>query len=342
MKTLGVTALLVTASLALAQNEGESTDKSNKSVGVESAFDASREQAAFEDAAPSGIRVEAAQTNKPQPQRGGTSIDLAPKQQSLYVSDRARIKSVVGFDPDIVSVGPIDQNTLALTGRAVGHTEAIITGENGNRQTIAINVTRSTELRKVMSRLYPEVDLELVELQGSVLVRGEAPDKKVSEQIISICEQFYPSVLNHLSIKGTQEPRSDSVSIPHRHNVLDIPTDERIHGELREAMKSGRRFVVLRDNKPVAYCKLYRLTEDPGTGRFFASVMVDQKLIPELVRDKASLGIGIAEANPPESISEQLDELHQDVKRLIQLLEKRQKDASVEFKPNVFQEFRRS
>lgn len=65
----------------------------------------------------------------------------------------------------------------------------------------------AARLQQMLTRLYPEEAIEVVEITNeSVRLSGVATSPQVTTEIESIVEQFYPTVLNHMTVPRANDP----------------------------------------------------------------------------------------------------------------------------------------
>ena len=151
-------------------------------------------------------------------QGAGTSpvhqLRLGENEVSIYekftaiLQHTARIKSVLDFDADVIKVDPVQGHPDQVTvyAMATGVTTVTIIDEFDQFTKVEILVRGDIRhLESYLKRLYPNDAISVEEIKGAVLLSGWVTRPENINEIVSIAEQFYPNVLNHMRIGGVQQ-----------------------------------------------------------------------------------------------------------------------------------------
>ena len=121
---------------------------------------------------------------------------------------KSAIRTVDGFDPEIVAVTTIGDSAYRIRVQALksGVTTMILTDENGQTWEIEILVGGDTRhLQAVINKLFPHAAIEAVDVNGSVVLRGWVTQPEHINEIVDVAERFFPEVLNQMRVGGVQQ-----------------------------------------------------------------------------------------------------------------------------------------
>ena len=122
------------------------------------------------------------------------------------VETSARITRVDGFDPEVVAVTAISASQLRVQAVKSGVTTIVLTDENNETWQIDVLVIGDVRhLQAYIDKLFPHASVNAVELKGAVVLKGWVTEPSHINEIIDIADQFYPDVLNHMKVGGTQQ-----------------------------------------------------------------------------------------------------------------------------------------
>lgn len=128
---------------------------------------------------------------------------------STFIEHSARIRRVMDFDEEIVTVQPVEgnPNQIRVYANRSGVTTVTIVDENDATYSVEILVRGDVRyLESVIRRLYPNDSIMLEEINGeAVRLDGWVSKPEYVSEIQAIAEQFYPTVLNHMKTGGVQQ-----------------------------------------------------------------------------------------------------------------------------------------
>lgn len=90
----------------------------------------------------------------------------------------------------------------------------------------------------VMEELFPAENLQIMELPNAVVLRGQASEGAIPK-IITIAEQFYPTVINHLELRTKAE--QPKLLKPHPESVKDQLSQ--LRGEVRSLHQDVKKLI---------------------------------------------------------------------------------------------------
>jgi hypothetical protein len=133
-------------------------------------------------------------------------IILVNKGASLTLEADARIKSVSGFDTKVVTVQAVEGNPrqLRIQGISANATTITIQQEDKEPQSYDVRVKHDTrDIEVVLKQTFPgeEITVDAI-TETTVLLKGSVSAELIRERAVSLAEQFYPSVLDHLEVRS--------------------------------------------------------------------------------------------------------------------------------------------
>jgi pilus assembly protein CpaC len=112
-------------------------------------------------------------------------------------------------NPAVVSASPLSPNQIQVSARTPGITEINIWDEDNNVHAIDVMVYGDArELQNVLRRLFPDAEVDVLpsngNTRGSVILTGYVPRPDAVNRIVTIAQDFYPNVINNLTVGGVQ------------------------------------------------------------------------------------------------------------------------------------------
>lgn len=128
---------------------------------------------------------------------------------SLFVEHSARIRRVMDFDEDVITVQTVERNASQFRIYALKSGVTTVTIVDEFDQSYSIEVLVRGDVRHLESfirRLYPNDSISVEEISASaVRLDGWVSKPENISEIQAIAEQFYPDVLNHMKTGGVQQ-----------------------------------------------------------------------------------------------------------------------------------------
>lgn len=117
-----------------------------------------------------------------------------------------RIKIVDGFNAQTIAVSALSPHRIRLHAENPGVTSLKLIDEFDSVFEVEVFVEPDTrELQAYLERLFPGTAVEVVGLRDGVVLRGWVTDPVQIPQIITVAEQFYPTVNNQMNVGGVSQ-----------------------------------------------------------------------------------------------------------------------------------------
>ena len=131
------------------------------------------------------------------------------EQFSTFIQHSARIKKVMDFDEEIITIQTVDGNPhqFRIFALKAGVTTITIVNENDAHYSIEVLVRGDVRhLESFIRRLYPNDSIAVEEISDTaVRLDGWVSKPENIGEIQAIAEQFYVEVLNHMKTGGVQQ-----------------------------------------------------------------------------------------------------------------------------------------
>ncbi len=108
-------------------------------------------------------------------------------------------------NPDILDLTPLSPNQIQVSAKTAGVTQINLWGENQKLFTIDVLVYGDAqELKLLLRSQFPNASLNIVPVASSVLISGYVDKVEHIDRIIRIAEEYYPKVINNMTVGGVQ------------------------------------------------------------------------------------------------------------------------------------------
>ncbi len=125
---------------------------------------------------------------------------------SKLLKHQHMIKTVDGFDPEVISVSAIDQYTLRVQARAAGVTNLILVDEFDNSFEIEVFIEGDVRhLQAYIKRLFPESSITAVKVAKNVVLRGWVANPDEITEIMEVAREFFPEPVNQMKLGGPNQ-----------------------------------------------------------------------------------------------------------------------------------------
>ena len=137
----------------------------------------------------------------------------APSEELTITVNKSRIvefpfevpKMLVN-NPDLVRIVPLSPKSIQVSAVKQGVTELNVWSTDDTITSITIIVNGDVqELEGVLKTLYPEAALKLRTLNSSLHISGFVPKAESVGQIIQIARDYFPNVINSMTVGGVQK-----------------------------------------------------------------------------------------------------------------------------------------
>ncbi len=106
----------------------------------------------------------------------------------------------------VVRAQPISPNQVQISALHTGFTTMTVWDEHGREHTIDLLVYGDArELENLLQNQFPDATLKVRPLASSVIVSGYVPRADMVSSIVRIAEDYYPNVINNVTVGGVQQ-----------------------------------------------------------------------------------------------------------------------------------------
>ncbi len=117
-----------------------------------------------------------------------------------------KIPRLLVANPEVVRATPISPNQVQLSALTPGVTQLNVWDENKKLYTVDVVVTPDgRQLQMLIKAEFPDANVRVRPLANSVFLSGYVPSPAMVQSIVRIAEDYYPSVINNLTIGGVQQ-----------------------------------------------------------------------------------------------------------------------------------------
>jgi pilus assembly protein CpaC len=126
--------------------------------------------------------------------------------QTRIIELPGRIRTVDGHDPEVLTIDAIAANRIRLKAEKPGVTSFTLTDEHENIYTVEVFVDADVRaLQAMLRRLFPGASIEVVGLNGDVLLRGWVIDPTEIPRIVEVAKKYAPNVLDQMNVGGVSQ-----------------------------------------------------------------------------------------------------------------------------------------
>jgi pilus assembly protein CpaC len=127
-------------------------------------------------------------------------------QTSRLLELKKRIPKAMVNNPDVVEIHPRAANVLQVVAKKPGYTSITVWDEDDQIYSWDVLVTGDArELSTYLTREFPDASLRVFTLANSVVISGNVDDPADIEQIQQVAEDFFPKVINRITVGGVQQ-----------------------------------------------------------------------------------------------------------------------------------------
>ncbi len=117
-----------------------------------------------------------------------------------------KIPRLLVNNPEVVRATPISPNQVQLSALHAGVTQLNVWDDNKNLYTVDVVVTPDgRQLQMLIKSEFPDANVRVRPLANSVYLSGYVPSPAMVHSIVRIAEDYYPNVVNNLTIGGVQQ-----------------------------------------------------------------------------------------------------------------------------------------
>ncbi|MGC4006467.1 MAG: type II and III secretion system protein family protein [Pirellulales bacterium] len=125
---------------------------------------------------------------------------------SRIVKLEQKIPKVQVNNKEILDLTPLSPNEVQIFAKKPGVTQVNLWDEVGNIHTIDVVVfVDARELEYALKATYPKANIKVRPTPNSVLLAGYVDNQEDISRIVALAEQYYPKVLNNMTVGGVQQ-----------------------------------------------------------------------------------------------------------------------------------------
>ncbi|HRX80263.1 MAG TPA: pilus assembly protein N-terminal domain-containing protein, partial [Pirellulaceae bacterium] len=125
---------------------------------------------------------------------------------SRILTTEHKVPQLLVENQGVVRAQPISPNQVQLSALKAGFTTLTVWDENQGEHTIDVLVYGDArELENLLMTEFPEATLRVRPLASSVVISGYVPRAEMVSRIVRMAEDYYPSVINNITIGGVQQ-----------------------------------------------------------------------------------------------------------------------------------------
>jgi pilus assembly protein CpaC len=132
-------------------------------------------------------------------------LEMVVHSSRILTLEQKIAQTAVG-NPDILDSTILSPNQVQILAKSTGVTQVDLWDENKKLYTIDVRVTGDArELALVLRTAFPKDALRVTPVASSVMISGFVDKNEDIDRIIQIAEQYYPKVLNNMTVGGCQK-----------------------------------------------------------------------------------------------------------------------------------------
>jgi len=117
-----------------------------------------------------------------------------------------RIPQAQVNNPDILDITALSPNQIQIFAKKAGVTQVNLWDEKGNVYTVDVIVFGDArELDLLLKSQFPNCSIKVIPIASGVLLSGYVDQQDHVSRIIQIAEEYYPRVINNLTVGGVHE-----------------------------------------------------------------------------------------------------------------------------------------
>jgi pilus assembly protein CpaC len=126
--------------------------------------------------------------------------------RSTVIKTRVPYKNVSIAQPDVADVNLVGPQDILVTAKKPGNTQLVIWDDEDRSQVVDVVVSFDIQaLQEQVREVFPDSKIEVVNLNGSIALRGRVPNVQVAEQATELAAPYGQKVLNFLEVAGGQQ-----------------------------------------------------------------------------------------------------------------------------------------
>lgn len=125
---------------------------------------------------------------------------------SRILTQDSRIPQTQVNNPDILGLTALSATQIQVFAKKPGVTQVNIWNEKNEIHTIDVMVYGDVqELARLLQSQFPKAALKLTPISTGVVIQGYVDDPNVQSKIVEIAQNYYPNVINSITVGGVQQ-----------------------------------------------------------------------------------------------------------------------------------------
>ena len=132
-------------------------------------------------------------------------LEMTVKTSRILTMDQ-KIPQAQVNNPDIMELTPLSPTQIQASAKAPGVTQINVWGEDEKLYTVDVIVRPDArELELILHSAFPHAALKVVPVSSAVMISGFVDKPEHVDRVIRIAEEYYPKVINNMSVGGCQQ-----------------------------------------------------------------------------------------------------------------------------------------
>ncbi len=125
---------------------------------------------------------------------------------SRIITTEHKIPQVLVENESVVRAQPISANQVQISALRTGFTSLTVWDDQNREFTVDVLVYGDArELENLLMTEFPDATLKVRPLASSVVISGFVPQVEMVSRIVTMAEDYYPNVINNITIGGVQQ-----------------------------------------------------------------------------------------------------------------------------------------
>jgi pilus assembly protein CpaC len=132
-------------------------------------------------------------------------LEMVVNSSKIIALDKEIPRALVNNE-DVIAVYPLSPNQIQVAAKRTGVTTVNLWDQDGNLYTVdVIVIGDARELEMILKTDFPQASLRVRPLSTSVVLSGRVDRPDVVNRIVRIAEDYYPKVINNITVGGVQQ-----------------------------------------------------------------------------------------------------------------------------------------
>ena len=137
--------------------------------------------------------------------RAGEKLEITVNTSRILTLQR-KIPQAMVSNPDLLALTPLSPTQIQISAKKPGVTQVNLWDENQQIYTIDVIISGDArELTAILSAEFPNAAIKVRPVANGVLISGYVDRPEDVDGIKQLAEEYYPKVINHLTVAGVQQ-----------------------------------------------------------------------------------------------------------------------------------------